>query len=415
MKIGEFAERFGVGRDTVRHYCKLGLLIPDTTGMQACFTERECRDMEQILRMKKRKFSLPEIRKYFDVLRVSNMTEPESVQDIVEMFTRKRDELETQARAMLETCAMLDRDMQELSSRLEAAAAGSGVPLSALSLLTCPFCGQSLELENAFLNQSYIYQGKLCCRCGYQAEIEDGIVQTGNLYTGVWDAPDLHRGLYRDVSEDFVILMQRCTDYVLRILDHMEPRCRIVLESHINGYFFLYNNLRHLEPESTYIIVDKYPEMLRMYKRNIDRLGLRLNILYIADATMNWPLRHGVVDVLLDFMGGNEHSLYFKNAYIRDVKPFLRADAIVLGTALGFHWYAGSLKALRLKYPEGDGNGFCIENFAAPYHTEGYRVDQQSVGSMYKTYNRYSFSCHIDGEELVLSRFMARPIDQKTE
>lgn len=412
MKIGEFSERFGVSRDTVRHYCKLGLLIPDNSEAQARFSERECLDMERIQRMKDQNFSLQEIRRYLDILRVSTMVEPESIQEVIDILNQKRDELQDKAKAMLATCASIEKDIEELSDRLENSSIRSGVPLNALSLLVCPHCGQPLELENASLSQNYIYCGQLCCRCGYHADIEDGIVLTGNLYTGSHDSPDLRRGLYRDVSDDFVLYMQRCTDFALRTLQNLDLHRRVVLETHINGYFFLYNNLSHLEPDCTYVIVDKYPEMLRMYKHNIDQLGLRLNILYIADAGMNFPLRHGAADVLISFMGGNEHSLYFNNPYIRDMKPFLSPKAIVVGTTLGFHKNSISLQQIRSKYVEGDGNGFCYEDFPAFYRAEGYAVSRQLVGVMQKTSNRYSFECHLDGEDLFMSHFLAKPMYQ---
>lgn len=412
MKIGEFSEHFGVSRDTVRHYCKLGLLIPDNSQPQVRFTERECQDMERILRMKDQNFSLVEIRKYLDILRVSTMVEPESIQEVITLLNQKRSELEQQAKSMLQVCATIDQDIRALSDMVVTNSVRSGVPLNALPLLSCPFCGMPLELDNASISQNYIHKGDLRCRCGYHAKIDEGIVLTGNLYTGQHDAPDLHRGLYRDVSDEFVIYLQRCTDFALRTLQNMDLHHRVILENHINGYFFLYNNLRLLEPDCTYIIVDKYPEMLQMYKRNIDKLGLRLNILYIADATNNLPLRHGAADVLISFMGGNEHSLYNRHAYIHDMKPFLSPKAIVVGTTLGFHRDSKSLSAIRVKYPEGDGNGFCYEEFSTFYRAEGYAVDQQPVGVMRKTSNRYSFECHLDGEELIMSHFLARPMYQ---
>ena len=413
MKIGNFAFRYNVSRDTVRHYVKIGLLIPDDSGAQLHFGERECRDMETILRMKAQHFSLVEIRRYLDICRVSTMVEPESIQDIITLFTQKKNELELQAKSMLDTCASLEREVQGLAGRLEPTGIRSGVPLSALSLLACPCCGQALELDNASLSQNYIHRGDLFCRCGYQARIEDGIVLTGHLYTGSHDSPDLRRGLYRDVSDDFVTYMQRCTDFALRTLSGMDLHRRVVLENHVNGYFFLYNNLSRMEPDCTYIIVDKYPELLQMYKRNIERLGLRLNILYIADAGIDLPLRRGVADVLISFMGGNEHSLYFRSPYIRDMKPFLSPKAIVVGTSLGFHRGSQSLARLRAKYPEGDCNGFVYEDFTELYRAEGYSADRQPVGVMRKTANRYSFECHVDGEELIMSHFLARPLYQK--
>ena len=45
--------------------------------------------------------------------------------------------------------------------------------------------------------------GNGTCEKKYEAKIVDGIVETGNLYTGIYDHPDLKRGLYRDMGPEF--------------------------------------------------------------------------------------------------------------------------------------------------------------------------------------------------------------------
>lgn len=71
------------------------------------------------------------------------------------------------------------------------------VPLRALSLLQCPLCGGRFKLENADLDARYIYRGNLRCACGEELPILDGILETGNLYTGAYDQPDLKRELHK--------------------------------------------------------------------------------------------------------------------------------------------------------------------------------------------------------------------------
>ncbi|MFR2897951.1 hypothetical protein [Hungatella sp.] len=83
--------------------------------------------------------------------------------------------------------------------------------MSALSLFACPYCGETLNIEDAEIKNGYIISGKLVCaghakgECEkkYEAEIIDGIIETGNLYTEMYDHPDLTRGLYRDMGPEF--------------------------------------------------------------------------------------------------------------------------------------------------------------------------------------------------------------------
>lgn len=168
VKIGEFAAQFNVTRDTVRFYITNGLLIPDDQGAQYNFTQRECQDMETILRMKEQQFSLKEIREYLSILRVSTMVEPESIQGVVDLLDHKKAELDRQADQLRAISESIDGDIQTLLTQDSPQRKRSGVPLRALSLLACPYCGKALELKRASLSSRHVYSGILHCDCGYQ-------------------------------------------------------------------------------------------------------------------------------------------------------------------------------------------------------------------------------------------------------
>ncbi|MDP3176728.1 MAG: MerR family transcriptional regulator, partial [Spirochaetaceae bacterium] len=63
MRIGEFCERLGIGRETVRHYERLGLLSPARRAGNGYrdFSEGELHRIAFIRRMKAAGFSLGEI------------------------------------------------------------------------------------------------------------------------------------------------------------------------------------------------------------------------------------------------------------------------------------------------------------------------------------------------------------------
>ena len=413
MKIGEFSRRYGVSRDTVRYYVNAGLLIPDDQGAQYQFTERECQDMETILRLKGLCFSLKEIAEYLSVLRVSTMVEPESIRDVVDFMDHKKLELEEQIKSLQEIHEAIDAEIYTFSRLKPRAVKKTGLPLAALHLLACPYCGKGLELKQASLDSHYIYDGALVCSCGYQVQIEDGIIRTGNLYTAPYDKPDLKRGLYRNIGENFITYLQKCSDFTLRELLRAGNGGRVILEGHCNGYFFLHNHFQELDPGNIYIITDKYPEILEMYKRNIECLDLNLDIVYIADAYVHYPLRHGCVDILVNFMGDNEHSLYFRSSYLADIKPYLSDEAEVIGSVLGYSPDAKSLEALRRKYPEGDRLGYRRDLWDKIYAQEGYRRESSLAGAIMKSTGLYSFECHQDGEALYMEYFLATPEKKK--
>lgn len=411
MKIGEFAAHFGVSKDTVRHYIEFGLLLPNTSGAQFQFNKREIQDMETILRLKEQQFSLSEIRKYLDILRVSTDAEPTSMQELSAIYSQKREELRAQIRTLENACDKIEQDIQRFSIDTVAPKTdvSTGVPLQALSLLACPRCRMALRLKDAELDGRYIYRGELFCECGYQAKIEDGIIDTGNRYLGNHDSPDLSRDLYRDINDYFVVQLRKCFDYGQMMLEKLNLANKVILEGHINAYFFLYSNIHSLDPAGLYIVTDKYPELLKMYKERISRLNPNYNILYLADASMNWPLKPHCVDLLINFMGDNEHGLYFKNFYIQDLKPYLADSAMIIGGAQGYHSGAKSLSNLSQKYPEGNISGSNWDKLEYLYQCAGYQRVLYPVGSMKHLAKKRGYTCHQDGEELLIGSFYAFP------
>jgi len=95
MKIGEFARKYNVSKNTVRYYVEHGLLIPES-GLQYQFGKQEEEDMEMILRMKAQFFSLKEIAAMLSIRHTSNMIEPYTIQDCISILEQKRVELDQQ-------------------------------------------------------------------------------------------------------------------------------------------------------------------------------------------------------------------------------------------------------------------------------------------------------------------------------
>ena len=77
------------------------------------------------------------------------------------------------------------------------------------------------------------------------------------------------------------------------------------METDINEFFYLYTHFRKIENRVLFIITDRYPQVLRMYKERIEYLKLDLDILYIADGSGNYPLKKGSVDLLIDYFSSN--------------------------------------------------------------------------------------------------------------
>ncbi len=422
MKIGEFSKKCGVSKDTIRYYVTNGLLIPNDTNAQYNFTDREYQDILLILKMKEQHFTLKEIQRYFALIRHSNFIEPETIEDCLSMLNQKKDEINDQMVNLQQSLDYLEQEITRLTTRAQKKPLQTGIPLCALPLLVCPHCGRSLRVESAAIYNNCIVSGTLLCpqdkHCshGYQAAIEHGIIKTGNLYTLPNDRPDLKRGMYRGLGNEFSTCLQKCYNSIEDKLRKTDLHGKVVLEANINGYFFLYNHLWLLPEDCLCIVVDKYPEMLELYKSLIEQLNLKRNILYIADNCVNYPLKPSCVDLHISYFGENEYLLYHNNCYLADAKKYFKTSTQILGAYLSYDKNSKTRKNLAEKYPECGAHSYYFNYLLNDYTLAGYEMSSVKVGSILNTLRKeYSFECHVDGEALEIYSFDAAPTPLKKE
>ena len=121
---------------------------------------------------------------------MNNMVEEESLTDVKRLLAGKLEELKKK-RAELQFAENEIADLLGKIGKPDCEKLRTGAPLFSLSLLSCPHCGRSFTLTDAVLDHRYIYQGRLQCACGCEMQIQEGIIQTGNVYKGDYDRPDI--------------------------------------------------------------------------------------------------------------------------------------------------------------------------------------------------------------------------------
>ena len=415
MKIGEFASHCGVSQSTVRFYIKNGLLLPDESGCQYNFSDREVRDLQTILRLKELQFSMSEIAYYMSTIRNSNLVEPDVIEELTAFLMQKQEALTEEKERLDHSIRSINQEMISLRSRVVEKQTVSGVPLSALPLLVCPHCGRRLSVNQAEISDGFLTRGELhCpgekkdCPAGYTASIRDGILHTGNLYTGSHDRPDLKRGMYRNNPPEFSRPLMHCHDYLTEKLRKEDLHHKVLLEANINGYFYFYRHLDLLPQDCLLIVVDKYPEMLEMYKSLIDCLDVRCKILYIADAGTDYPLKNSCVDLHISYFGENEYQLYHPECFLQDALHFFRPDARLFGSYLSYRPSAKSRQNLMKKYPEGYSRRIQMQYLIEDYQKLGFSVQTVQQGAIdLPPHMGYSFACHQPGETMEIYSYSA--------
>ncbi len=400
MKISKISSQTGVSINTIRYYISLGLLNPARRNNQYLFTKNDLDDIIQIQNLKNMRFSLKEIETVIRFGRTSNWIEPDILRKYSAMLREKREELNREQESLQKALSLVSGELQRISQSQSSSWESAGVPLRALPLLTCPLCGARLHIEQAFFSQKGIMDGTLACGCGYSAEIDCGIVKTGNVYTGAYDSPDLERNLYNTLSSDFLKMYQQTSSYLLESLQKIDLKDKVILEGCINGYFFLYNHFTELPKDCLYIVVDKYPEMLLMYKQLIDQLGLELNVLYIADNDLDLPLAPQCVDVCVDFFNSGEWAFYHQESFPSEMRRFMAPDSQVVGSLMEVGPFSKTMKNFYQKYPESGPSLHQFQSIQEAWRAQSFQVQSEVLGAIRKTQNSFSFTCHVDGDEL---------------
>lgn len=101
MKIGEFAERTALSKDTIRYYEKIELLQPDIQNKQRVYNEEDVIKIETIVKLKQNGFSLQEIKMLFD-WSINMDKDKEMTKDEVEKLLLLKEVFQTKYKEMLQ-------------------------------------------------------------------------------------------------------------------------------------------------------------------------------------------------------------------------------------------------------------------------------------------------------------------------
>ena len=406
MRIGQVSKKYKISVDNLYYYINYGLLVPQRPGGQYVFHEQALKDLERILELKDMNFSLKEIHVILSLYRISGLADKQDIEDLRNIYARKIHDLRAEKLKAEKNIERLERKISGLNAKLPHDRPDIGLPVSMLDYLCCPVCGGAFSLDNVRMDLKYIFSGGLSCSCGYTAAVEDGILLTPNKNKDRYDTPDLDRKLYKDLPPSLISLFQRSYNWMVGRLSRMDLSGKVVLETYINAWFFLHNHQQHLDPAGKYVVADKYPEMLRMYKNLMEKQGYGLDILFIADSSTRLPLKPGCVDLNIDYFAVNEHNFYHDTFLYDELRPLFKEGAQMLGTYFYFERGKKSMENLLREYPTASGNNFNLDWFLA--HMTGTVTQQEDCGFTTSSGANIGFSFHHEGERMYLRSYEAR-------
>ena len=413
MKISEFASLFDIPINTIRFYVSCGLLLPEVRNKQFRFDARCVADMKLILQLKEFDFSIAEIQSILALVRLSNLTAEDDIEDLVHILNAKHAELTEKLAQSQKAIRNLERYIAAVRRKeiMETPGGTSGVPIEMLPLLCCPDCGKPLSMQNADIRRGQILEADISCDCGYCASIRNGILVTEGGWISQYDSPDVDRKFYKDLPVSWVTLFQKSFNWMLKEYKDMDLSGKVILETHINFYFFCFARIADMDRNAVYIFTDKYLEIVTLFKSLIERQNPDLKILYIADSTYRYPLRKECVDLYVDFCSLNEYSTFTDGENLFTLmEPYLKPDAKVLGTYFYFDPKSPSQKELLREYPDCAGDDYFLSFYIKAAREAGYCVErEEEIGFVTEngSANR-NFTFHVGEDPMHMLSYLAK-------
>ena len=409
MRIGEISRRFNLNIDTIRYYIKIGLIVPEDQNNYFYFSERDIDDIEWIIKLKNMDLSLNEIHKVLSLKRISNWVEIEDIRDYLDILKERKSQLVAQAMNLEKSIADIDSELSRFNEKEIFPYKRTGLPLYGMKYIYCPFCQTPLKIANVDMNHEYIFNGQLYCECGYKAQIRDGIIHTNNKNNSFFDKPDIERELYKDIPPHLISLYQKSYNWMISKINEITDDHNLIMETHINAYYFLYKQYNLIKKKPLYVIVDKFPEMLAMYKEKSEHLNPNPDIIYIADNSMDLPLKHDSIDLFIDYFGTNEHNIYFDSSLLCSLKKYFKQSGHVLGTYFSFDKNSKSNKKLKAEYPENFINNFNYQYFINSIENCRIKIlEKNQIGITTDSGENLAFSFHHEGENMYIDSFLAK-------
>ena len=107
-------------------------------------------------------------------------------------------------------------------------------------------------------------------------------------------------------------------------------------------------------------------------------------------------------------MAEDEHQFYHPGTLSESIKPFFRPDIRIIGAYFGYDRNSVTRRNIRNKYPESSPRGHQMDYMLEDYRKAGFKIDASEVARTTDSgLLRYSFDCHVKGENLYIYRFRA--------
>src|SRR6056297_1957299 len=333
MKIGEFAQKFNINKETVRFYTDKLLLNPIKTRTHYEYSDKCVEDMTTILRLKDMGFTLHEIAKYLSFFRNSTKRTLFMRDELFQFFDQKIQDMNEQIEDLTQAKEELIRRRDEIKEKYETVQKKqekSGLPLDCLNKLCCPHCSAPLSIENGEITHNHILSGILQCDCGYSATIKEGIIVfDGVIYENpIYDQLILLKGDELSPPE-YSSLVSGANNWVQEQLYKENLDGKTIFDYMTQGGVRdnqILEKLMEKEEEFLYIAMDLHFDQILNFKHILSMQEKSPKVIFLAGSYENAPIKRKSCDYITSFLGLQTYSISHDQFPIDGILEFLKLE-----------------------------------------------------------------------------------------
>ncbi|WP_312652174.1 MerR family transcriptional regulator [Proteiniclasticum sp.] len=321
MKIGKFAEKYGVTPDAIRYYIERGLLVAQKRGEQYFFTEADGKDLEKIIELKNLEFSLNSISDILTVQRLSGENTDVFRNYFMPYLIRQKDEIDGEAYRLKSLSETIGRKIDELRLEDIKTTETLGLPLSSLENIVCPRCGISLHLNKGSLQDNMVIKANLSCSCGYDAKVREGIFihESAVRKKLMGDRPmPTKEEFLESSSPTYINYLYQTMAAMMKYMDFSSEKPGHILELNNCVGFFLLQYISYLPENMVYILVDYDLDRMKRLKKNLEMYYHHRRFIFLCCDYDSLPLKQGSVDAMVDY-GMTRHYKMEVDRYLPDI------------------------------------------------------------------------------------------------
>lgn len=325
MKIGEFAQKYNLTIDAIRHYMDLELILPDKKGGHYFFDKKEESDIRKILELKKLRFSLAEIQRILVYTRVSQLRSYEDKMYIKNLFDSKLEELKETNQEIKIAIDVLKNKINEMSheDNIDKCAQiikkiEMGMPISFLQYLACPICNKFLELKAGSIINNMVMQGNFKCSCGYTGKIKNGVYialdeeDKTKLSNTNFDSKSNAFTLAEYVEgtdSSFVNHIYKSIDKIISYMEIDSIDNKLILELGTGSGLFIRQFISYIKSGNTYIVTDHNINNINEIKLYLEKHAPNNKFVFICTDISKLPIKSQQIDYVINYATSITYNL----------------------------------------------------------------------------------------------------------